>query len=46
MHLVIATRENPRLPFGLLVFKSGFFPGILGVLLIIACFGYLVEAWS
>jgi len=32
------------LPFGLLVFKSGFFPRILGVLLIIACFGYLVHS--
>ena len=29
---------------GLLVFKSGFFPRILGVLLIIACFGYLVHS--
>jgi hypothetical protein len=33
------------LPFGLLVFKSGFFPGILGILLIIACFGYLVHSF-
>jgi len=31
-------------PFGWLVFKSGFFPKILGVLLIIACFGYLVHS--
>jgi hypothetical protein len=31
-------------PFGWLVFKSGFFPRILGVLLIIACFGYLVHS--
>ncbi|MBZ5552596.1 MAG: DUF4386 domain-containing protein [Acidobacteriia bacterium] len=28
-------------PFGVLVFKSGFLPRILGVLLILACFGYL-----
>jgi hypothetical protein len=31
-------------PFGLLVIRSGFVPRILGVLLIIACFGYLT--WS
>jgi hypothetical protein len=30
-------------PFGYLVFKSGYIPRILGVLLIIACFGYLIE---
>jgi hypothetical protein len=30
--------------FGLLVFKSGFFPRILGVLLIAACFGYLADS--
>src|SRR5580658_3695685 len=29
--------------FGLLVFKSGFLPRILGVLLIAACFGYLAD---
>jgi Domain of unknown function (DUF4386) len=31
-------------PFGVLVFKSGFLPRILGVLLIIACFGYLADS--
>ena len=31
------------LPLGILVFKSGFFPKILGVLQMIACFGYLVD---
>jgi hypothetical protein len=31
-------------PFGVLVFKSGFLPRILGVLLIAACFGYLAES--
>ena len=31
------------LPFGLLVFKSGFFPKWLGVLLMLGCSGYLVE---
>jgi Domain of unknown function (DUF4386) len=32
------------LSFGVLVFKSGFLPRILGVLLIAACFGYLAES--
>lgn len=32
------------IPFGILVFKSGFLPRILGVLLIIACFGYLANS--
>ena len=31
-------------PFGVLVFKSGFLPRILGVLLIAACFGYLADS--
>lgn len=30
-------------PMGYLVFKSGYIPRILGVLLIIACFGYLID---
>src|ERR1700732_4155626 len=30
--------------FGLLVFKSGFLPRILGILLIAACFGYLADS--
>ncbi len=30
--------------FGVLVFRSGFLPRILGVLLIAACFGYLVDS--
>lgn len=29
------------IPFGVLVYKSGFLPRILGVLLVVACFGYL-----
>lgn len=31
------------IPFGVLVYKSGFLPRILGVLLIFACFGYLAN---
>jgi len=31
------------LPLGYLVYKSGFMPRILGVLLMIACFGYLLD---
>ena len=31
------------LPLGILIFKSGFFPKILGVLEVIACFGYLAS---
>ncbi len=30
-------------PFGYLVFKSGFLPKILGVLLMLGCFGYLLN---
>ena len=32
------------LPLGYLVYKSGYFPRILGVLLMIACFGFLIES--
>lgn len=34
------------LPLGYLVFKSGFLPRILGVLLMIACFGYLLDSFA
>jgi len=34
------------LPFGLLVIKSGFFPKLLGVLLIIGCFAYLAVSFT
>jgi hypothetical protein len=30
-------------PFGYLVFRSGFLPKILGVLLMLGCFGYLIN---
>ena len=30
-------------PFGYLVFKSGFLPRILGIYLMISCFGYLID---
>jgi len=30
-------------PMGYLAFKSGFIPKILGILLMIACFGYLID---
>jgi hypothetical protein len=31
-------------PYGYLVFKSGFLPRILGILLMIGCFGYLIPS--
>jgi hypothetical protein len=34
------------IPFGLLVYKSRFLPRILGVWLIIACFGYLALSFT
>lgn len=34
------------LPFGYLVFKSGFLPKILGILLMMGCFGYLIEFFA
>jgi len=30
-------------PFGLLVYKSGFIPGVLGILLMLGCAGYLIN---
>jgi hypothetical protein len=33
-------------PLGYLVFKSGFFPRILGVLLMISCFGYPISSFA
>lgn len=34
------------LPFGLLVIKSGFFPRVLGLLLILACCGYVIHSFT
>ena len=34
------------LPLGLLVFKSGFFPRVFWVLLIIACFSFLLDEFA
>jgi hypothetical protein len=33
-------------PFGVLVFKSGFFPRVLGVLLIVGCVAYLTVSFT
>src|SRR5712692_6988263 len=33
-------------PFGILVMRSGFIPRVLGVFLIIACFGYLASSFT
>lgn len=33
-------------PMGYLVFKSGFFPRILGILLMISCFGYVINSFA
>ena len=32
------------LPLGYLVYKSGFIPKFLGILLMISCFGYLINS--
>ena len=33
-------------PLGFLVFKSGFLPRFLGILLMIACFGYVINSFA
>ena len=30
-------------PFGYLVFKSGFLPKVLGILLMVGCIGYIID---
>jgi hypothetical protein len=34
------------LPLGYLVVRSGWFPARIGVLLIVGCFGYLVDTFA
>ncbi|MBP6748194.1 MAG: DUF4386 domain-containing protein [Xanthomonadaceae bacterium] len=34
------------LPFGYLVYKSGFLPRTLGILLMLGCFGYLIQLFG
>jgi hypothetical protein len=34
------------LPLGYLIYKSGFIPKIVGVLLMVACFGYLIDVFT
>ena len=34
------------LPLGYLIYKSGFMPKIVGVLLMVACFGYLIDVFT
>ena len=33
-------------PLGYLVYKSGYFPRIIGVLLVMGCFGYLLDSFT
>lgn len=34
------------LPFGYLVFRSGFLPKVLGILLMVGCLGYLIDVFG
>jgi hypothetical protein len=33
------------LPLGYLVYRSGYFPRVLGIMLMVGCFGYLTDAF-
>ena len=33
-------------PYGFLVFKSGFLPRFIGILLMLGCFGYLIQSFA
>ncbi|HKD74798.1 MAG TPA: DUF4386 domain-containing protein, partial [Ktedonobacterales bacterium] len=33
-------------PYGMLVFRSGFLPRIFGILLIVECFGFLIQSFA
>jgi len=34
------------LPLGYLAYRSGMFPRVLGVVLMVACFGYLIDTFT
>jgi hypothetical protein len=34
------------LPLGVLVFRSGFFPRLLGILLVLSCAGYVISSFA
>ncbi len=46
IHLDMAFWALWLFPFGILVIKSGFFPKLLGVLLIVGCFAYLTVSFT
>jgi hypothetical protein len=34
------------LPLGYLVYRSGYFPKVVGILLAVGCFGYLIDTFT